>query len=93
MLLATDKGQKISPHETGSKEDLMKIGRMLSTVAATALLLALSFSSAAFAHAGEPHAEASSEGLGWLVGYAPPLFALGGVALVGLIYFATRPRG
>lgn len=71
----------------------MKVGRMVSMMAATALVLALTLSSVAFAHAGEAHGEASSEGLGWLVSYAPPLFALGGIALVGVVYFATRSRG
>lgn len=70
----------------------MKVGRMVSMMA-TAFVLALSFSSVAFAHAGAAHGEASAEGLGWLVSYAPPLFALGGIALVGVVYFATRPRG
>ena len=70
----------------------MKIGRMVSIVA-TVFVLALSFSSVAFAHAGEAHGEASSESLGWLVTYAPPLFALGGLALVGVIYLSTRRRG
>lgn len=71
----------------------MKIGRMVSMMVAMALVLTLALASVAFAHTGEAHGEASSEGLGRLVTYAPPLFALGGIALVGVVYFATRPRG
>jgi hypothetical protein len=70
----------------------MRTRRMVSMMASV-FVLALAFSSVALAHAGEEHAEAAGGGLGWLVSYAPPLFALGGVALVGVVYFATRPRG
>lgn len=69
---------------------MKRIGRMVSTLAATAFLMALAFSSVALAHAGEAHGEEAAGGLGWLVSYAPPLFALGGVALVGVIYLSTR---
>lgn len=71
---------------------MKRTGRMVSTVAATAFLIALAFSSAAFAHAGEAHAEETAGGLGWLVSYAPPLFALGGIAIVGVIYLSTRRK-
>ena len=91
MLAATVKG--IFPIANDLKEQVMKrTGRMVSMMAATAFVLALAFSSVAFAHAGEAHGEAAG-GLGWLVTYAPPLFALGGIALVGVVYFATRRRG
>jgi hypothetical protein len=71
---------------------MKRIGRIVSTMAATAFLIALAFSSVAFAHAGEEHGEAGVEGLGWLVSYAPPLFALGGIALVGVIYLSARRK-
>jgi hypothetical protein len=71
---------------------MKRIGRMVSTIAATAFLMALAFSSVAFAHAGEAHGEEAGR-LGWLISYAPPLFALGGIALVGVIYLSTRRGG
>lgn len=70
----------------------MKMRRTISKMAATVFVLTLTLASVAFAHAGEEHGEASAEGLGWLVSYAPPLFALGGIAFVGAIYLSTRRR-
>ena len=71
----------------------MKTRRMVSTMAATVFVLTLTLASVAFAHAGEEHGGTRSEVLGWLVSYAPPLFALGGIALVGVVYFSARRGG
>lgn len=72
----------------------MKTRRKILALAAMALVLTHAFASVAFAHGGvaDGHETGQLSGLGWVVTYLPPLFALGGLALVGFVYYATRHR-
>jgi hypothetical protein len=73
----------------------MKTRREILTLATVALVLTFSFASVAFAHGGvaDGHEAGQLSGFGWVVTYLPPVFALGGLALVGFVYYATRRRG
>ena len=76
------------------EEESVKTRKILA-LATMALVLTLSFASVALAHGAvaDGHETGPSSGLGWVLTYLPPIFALGGLALVGFVYYATRHRG
>lgn len=61
-----------------------------------ALVLNVTFASAALAHGGVPDGHAGSEqapGVDWSFLLLPPEYVIGGVAFFGMLYAATRLRG